>query len=345
MSPDRNQAFSKLSGMPLVSQRDQLSIENELMIHGDVDMKTGHIKYEGLVNVRGVVESNFYVRAQRLTAQGIMAAKIETTGDITVKGGIIGAKINTKGQVKAKFIKSAEIQANGNVYVEKEILDSTIVTRGECVIEQGRMMASDVSAAKGIIARSVGSDTSPECQLTIGTDTSSLENLLNYKRKLAKNKTEINELESPINSLKNLLQDIDEQIQDLNILISRVEDARPGAEKRLKLLRQTTKKKEIKLYEDKLLSMASKIGSAEDSKRLYQREWEDVHQQIENYDPKLLARIDALKEEIADLEEKIKNYNRKFAEIKANFPLSFMNLLHAVLLSVDPMHPWSFLKI
>jgi hypothetical protein len=321
LSPDRNQAYAKLSGLPVVSQREQLSIENELMIHGDVDMKTGHVKYEGLVNVRGVVESNFNVRAQRLTAQGIMAAKIETTGDIKVKGGIIGARINTKGQVHAKFVKGAEIHANGNVYVEKEILDSTIITRGECVIEFGRVMASDISASKGIVARSVGSDTSPECQLTIGTDTTSLDNLLNYKRKLAKNTRDINELESPINHLKKVLQEIDEQIQDLNILIDRIEDAKPGAEKRLKLLRQTTKRREIKLYEDKLLNMESKISSAKDSQRLYQKEWDDINQQINNYDPKILSKIDALKEENEELEVKIKKLQSEIRRNKGKFSI------------------------
>jgi len=321
LSPDRNQAYAKLSGMPVVSQRDQLSIENELMVHGDVDMKTGHIKYEGFVNVRGVVESNFYVRAQRLAAQGIMAAKIETTGDVKVKGGIIGATIHTKGQVHAKFVKGAEIHANGNVYVEKEILDTTIITRGECVIEHGRVMASDISAAKGIIAKSVGSDTSPESQLTIGTDTTSLDNLLNYKRKLAKNKQDLSELEAPLNHLKKLLQEIDEQIEDLNILIDRIEDAKPGAEKRLRLLRQTTKRREIKLYEDKLLNMESKISSARDSQRLYQREWEDVNQQINNYDPQILAKIDALKSENEDLDEKIKKLQSEIRRNKGKFSI------------------------
>jgi hypothetical protein len=321
LSSDRNQAHAKLSGLPVVSQRDQLSIENELMIHGDVDMKTGHIKYEGLVNVRGVVESHFYVRAQRLTAQGIMAAKVETTGDVKVKGGIIGATINTKGQVHAKFIKGANINANGNVYVEKEILDSTIISRGECVIDHGRVMASDISASRGIIAKSVGSDTSPECQLTIGTDTTSLDKLMNYKRKMTNNSRFLSEYESPINHLKKLLQEIDEQIEDLNILINRIEDAKPGAEKRLRLLRQTNKRREIKLYEDKLLNMESKISSAKDSQRLYQKEWDDVNQQIIDYDPKILAKIEGLKEENEDLAEKIKKLQSEIRRNKGKFSI------------------------
>jgi hypothetical protein len=321
LSSDRNQAHAKLSGLPVVSQRDQLSIENELMIHGDVDMKTGHIKYEGLVNVRGVVESHFYVRAQRLTAQGIMTAKIETTGDIKVKGGIIGATINTKGQVHAKFIKGANIHANGNVYAEKEILDSTIITRGECVIDRGRVMASDISASRGIIAKSVGSDTSPECQLTIGTDTTSLDKLMNYKRKLVKNNRDLSEYEAPLIHLKKLLQEIDEQIEDLNILIDRIEDAKPGAEKRLKLLRQTNKRRDIKLYEDKILNMESKISSAKDSQRLYQREWDDVNQQITDYDPQILGKIERLKEENVDIEEKIKNLQSEIRRNKGKFSI------------------------
>jgi hypothetical protein len=321
LSSDRNQAHAKLSGLPVVSQRDQLSIENELMIHGDVDMKTGHIKYEGLVNVRGVVESHFYVRAQRLTAQGIMAAKVETTGDVKVKGGIIGATINTKGQVHAKFIKGANINANGNVYVEKEILDSTIISRGECVIDHGRVMASDISASRSIIAKSVGSDTSPECQLTIGTDTTSLDKLMNYKRKMTNNSRFLSEYESPINHLKKLLQEIDEQIEDLNILINRIEDAKPGAEKRLRLLRQTNKRREIKLYEDKLLNMESKISSAKDSQRLYQKEWDDVNQQIIDYDPKILAKIEGLKEENEDLAEKIKKLQSEIRRNKGKFSI------------------------
>ena len=319
ISPDRNHAYAKLSGLPLLSNRGQLSIENELFIHGDVDMKTGHVKYEGLVTVRGVVESNFKVKAQRLTTQGIMAAKIETTGDVMVKGGIIGATIKTKGQVHAKFIKSADIQADGNVYAEKEILDSTIMTRGECVIERGRVMASDISAAKGIVARGVGSDTSPECQLTIGTDSTSLILMLEYKKELADRTKELNELEAPISILKKQLQDIDEQIQDLSVLIDRIEDAKPGAEKRLALLRQTTKKKEIKIFEDKLMNMDSKINSANESKKLFQKEWDSLQKQLIEYDPEKLSRIDALKEEIFDFEDKLKKLRSEIRRNKGKF--------------------------
>ena len=322
ISSDRNKAYAKLSGLPQLSSRGQLSIENELFIHGDVDMKTGHIKYEGLVSVRGVVESNFLVRAQRLTAQAIMAADIETSGDITVKGGIIGAKIRTNGQVHAKFIKSSNITVGGNIYVEKEILDSHITTRGECVIDRGRVMASDISAAKGIVAKSVGSDTSPECQLTIGTDSTTLITLLEYQRELSLHNKELNNLEEPIINLKKHLQDIDEQIQDLNVLIDRIEDAKPGAEKRLSLLRQTNKKRDIRMFEDKLLNMDSKINSANESKKLFQEEWDKLQKEINDYDPKKLARIDTIKEEIIELEDKIKKLRSEIRRNKGKFSVT-----------------------
>ncbi len=177
-SEDRLKIYAQKNGRPVVSSEGRFSVISELMIPGDVGLETGHVRFDGFVDVGGAIEAGFQVKAGRLTVREIHRGEVESEGDIVVNGGIIGGKVICRGNLKTRFIQSSQIEAAGDVIVEREIIDSKIETRGAVIAKPtGRILASRIVATKGVMAAQIGSASSKPCFLTVGID-AHLQNLI-----------------------------------------------------------------------------------------------------------------------------------------------------------------------
>jgi len=110
-----------------------LEIQEVFSIEGDVGRKTGNIKHEGDIIIRGDIDSEYNVEATKtiLVTGVIGACNVTSGGDLIVNGGISGRedkKINAKGGIKAKYIMNAVLEAGGNVASEVEIVKSRILS-------------------------------------------------------------------------------------------------------------------------------------------------------------------------------------------------------------------------
>ena len=170
LSEDKTKVFAKTDGQPKLSLGGRLSVISDLTVTGDVDLKSGHIDFDGNVKVTGTVQAGFRVKCANLTAKEIMGAEITATGDVTVTGGIIGAVVKAQGSIKAKYVKNASLSTFGDVTAEKEITDATIDTSGVCRVTRGKIINSEISAKQGIEAVDIGTDMSAPCRLTVGVD-------------------------------------------------------------------------------------------------------------------------------------------------------------------------------
>ncbi|MBA4368057.1 MAG: hypothetical protein C0403_10530 [Desulfobacterium sp.] len=204
---DGQKAFSKVDGQPEASSGGKISVISELKISGDVGYETGHIDFNGNVNVGGTVQSGFRIKAVNLTAGEILKAEIELTGDLKVTGGIIDAELNLQGSMKAKYLKDVTISAYGDVEVQKEIIDSNIETSGMCIVKSGKIISSEISAKKGILAYQIGTDLSSPCSLSVGVDS-------HLDKEVAKIQTKISALLQQKNELLATEQELaEEEIQ------------------------------------------------------------------------------------------------------------------------------------
>jgi uncharacterized protein (DUF342 family) len=171
VSEDRLKIYAQKKGRPTVSNEGSFGVINELIIPGDVGLGTGHIRFDGFVDVGGAVEAGFQVKAGRLTVKEIHRGEVESESDIVVSGGIIGGKVVCRGNLKTRFIQYSQVEAGGDVIVEGEIIDSKIETRGAVIAKPiGRILASRILAAKGVMAAQIGSASSKPCFLTVGID-------------------------------------------------------------------------------------------------------------------------------------------------------------------------------
>jgi hypothetical protein len=86
----------------------------------NVDISTGHIKFEGSVIIEGdVCEGMKVIASGDITVGGFVeSAQLESGGDITISGGIIGKKQEVEGVSVADIMMSVAITAKNNVFAK-----------------------------------------------------------------------------------------------------------------------------------------------------------------------------------------------------------------------------------
>ncbi|MBF0225173.1 MAG: DUF342 domain-containing protein [Desulfobacterales bacterium] len=170
LSNDELQIFATADGQPKALPGARFEVISEIHIMGDVGYETGHVIFEGCIDVKGSIQNGFQVKCASLKVQEILAADIDVSGDINVDGGILGTKIRCGGNINAKFINNAKILAYGNINVKKEIFECDIKISGLCSSPQGKIISSNVSAKKGIVSEDIGTEMSKPCKLRVGVE-------------------------------------------------------------------------------------------------------------------------------------------------------------------------------
>jgi hypothetical protein len=169
-SENGSEFFAKIDGRPVMTPDGKLSVLAQLKISGDVGLETGHIDFDGSVDVAGGIQKGFNVSCGSLTVREVIGAEVVATGDVNVLGGVIGATIWCTGNLKARYIHESRMEVSGNVVVEREILDSRIDSSGKCQVERGKILSSQITAKQGIEAFEIGSESARPSALAIGVD-------------------------------------------------------------------------------------------------------------------------------------------------------------------------------
>ncbi len=185
LSENGLKAYAAKHGSPAVTADGKILVNPEHVIRGNVDLNTGHVDFEGAVLVTGTIEDGFRVRCNSLAAGEITKAEIETQGNVTVSGGIIGARIHAQGALRARHVFGATIRTSGDIVVESSIVDCTIETSGACIVRSGKILSSNVIAKQGIEALQIGSEQSRACRLTFGVDSKLKEDLAVLGQRIA----------------------------------------------------------------------------------------------------------------------------------------------------------------
>lgn len=144
----------------------------------NVDISTGHIKFEGSVIIEGdVCEGMKVIASGDITVGGFVeSAQLESGGDITISGGIIGKKqevegvsvtdimmsvaITAKNNVFAKYCQYADISCK-NLRIENQLMHSIINVKESLWVgsenkANGKLIAGYIRAGTSVHAGTVG---------------------------------------------------------------------------------------------------------------------------------------------------------------------------------------------
>lgn len=300
---DGSKAFSEIAGRPEVLDDGTINVSDTLPIPGDVGVETGHIEFDGNIDVKGAVQEGYRVKGKTLRADEIHKADIEMEGDIVVTKGIIGGTILTDGSVKARHIRDATIDALGDVIVEREVYESHIETNSLFKIERGTIMGSSISAMKGLDAMDIGSAASDPCTIITGVDNRLEKQIMVYNMKIAEKEKEQQKLISLIKELKDKPEQIEEAIGELAQKQDQAMVKGRSLKETLKSLQKADDKKNIIKVLKIIKGLNSKLEQMQNTLDRLLKEQEQVEENIKKYN----AVIKKLEEEIQDLQDDIKS--------------------------------------
>ena len=267
VSEDGLKVTAMTGGRLVLAKDGQISVYPELRIDGDVGLETGHIRFSGHINVRGIIQEGFRVKGGRLTAMEINKAEVDIEGDIDIQGGIIGSKVKTNGNIKARYIEASTIRALGDISVRDEVLHGDIEINGLLSMSSpaGKIISSTISARKGMEAAIIGSDASRPCILIIGVDSQAKELIEHLGLEIENRKKEQEAARREIEKLKRESKNYDGQIAHL----AQVQDRGTLEQKSLKAqmeeLRQKDDLTHLSQVEWEYKNLELKIKAAEES--------------------------------------------------------------------------------
>lgn len=141
---------------------NRVVISNVYEVSGDADVGVGNIDFIGDVVVHGAVRNGVCITAGgTITIDGIVeAAQLSAKDDIIIRSGMLGgsrAKIETRGNVYAKFLEFSNVYAEGNIEAES-FLNCEIFCAGQLILKgkKGCIIGGTVHAIEGIDAAVIG---------------------------------------------------------------------------------------------------------------------------------------------------------------------------------------------
>lgn len=306
-SEDRLKFYAAKGGQPKISIDDTLSVLSTLEIDGDIGIETGHVEFDGHIEVRGTIEKGYRIRGESLRAQEILSEDVEVGGDVDVSGGVFGAKIESGGRIRANHVNKSRLIAVDDVVIRKELVDSKVDTSGKCLIDGGTILYSEVSAKMGIKSGDIGSAASNASTISVGMDIRLKNAVKQFKAQVEVNQEEE---ESLVQSMEELTQKSNQintelgevaQSQDSKMVARRKieerleEEKRPAtpeeAEQIAKLI------EEEKQYDQIVAKMMDRDEQTLEERSRQEARIEEIHTENEEMNQAIEEAVARLKEE------------------------------------------------
>lgn len=157
----------------VVYEHGTVSMDEVLEIGGDVDLESGNVDSVVDVHVKGTVRDLFSVKSKKSVSVcgAIEAAEVNAQDDILVRGGILGrerAAVTAGGEIVAKFCDQANLTAEGDIKITREIINSEVRAEGKLVAGHGVIIGSNIYAREGVEVGTLGSDACVPTTIMIG---------------------------------------------------------------------------------------------------------------------------------------------------------------------------------
>ncbi len=181
-------------------------------VASDVDNSTGNLSYAGSVTIKGNVTSGFSVTANgNIEIEGIVEdAFIEATGQVIIKGGIVGkgkGVIKSGENVIVKYIESAKVIAKG--YIETDIILNSDVSAGIDVRVAGKkgiINGGVVRAGRYVDANGIGTSMGSPTTIMVGIDPKKREEMSRLTQELVDKSEELEKIKVTVTNFSSRIK-------------------------------------------------------------------------------------------------------------------------------------------
>ena len=251
LSEDETNIYADVDGHPHLDPMGEISVSPELSIEGDIDYNTGNVDFNGHIVVSGRVREGFSVKGVSLTAREVEGASLELSGDLCVSDGITDTTVASVGNIFAKFINNSTANAFGDIVVQKEIIDSTLLLSGTCRNPGGTVMGSEICARNGVESGRIGTPTAKTSTIRTGVD----DHIKLWQDKLEK---ALDQSMTRMQDIKENIEAIEDQDQEVYALIAQKSREQTAINKEIEALKNSR---------DALNTAADKLGALEQKYR------------------------------------------------------------------------------
>jgi len=264
LSEDGYKILTAVKGFPKYTLSGHVYVHQSYTTEGDVDYQTGHINYDGNVIITGRIKSGFKVKGNDISAIELDGGILNADGDVKISGGVNEGKIYARGNVYAKFIHKSEVVCMGDVIVEKEIVEADIECSGRCVMEHGKLIASNVIAKMGVQAKQIGTEMSAPSIIKVAHDPFTEKELENNKVQLDAFKEKIDHQNEKAEEFKEENLALQKQITELAHVQDRSQLEEKEINSKLASLENNTKNTAaISEFQEKIKKLQSHAQEAE----------------------------------------------------------------------------------
>ncbi|MFO7577263.1 MAG: FapA family protein [Pelovirga sp.] len=171
VSEDGREARATRTGR-VIYDNNILCVTEEFIVDGDVDLKIGHITFNGFVYIKGDVLDDFNITATRgIEVLGTVGAcQLSCDGPVTIATmtGKGSGKIICHGTLRARYLNQVTVECHGDVYVSREIRNCQVKTTGSLRAGSAQITGGEAIAMDGIEAKTCGARSGLKTHLTAG---------------------------------------------------------------------------------------------------------------------------------------------------------------------------------
>jgi uncharacterized protein (DUF342 family) len=190
INDDGTQAIAELAGRTIF-ENNILSIAEEFVVNGNVDLSIGHISFNGFVDIKGDVLDDFNITATKgINITGAVGlCQINSGGPVTIgtMAGMGTGKIICKGNLQVRYLNQVTVECRGDVNISHELRNSVIKATGSINIPKGTATGGELIALEGVEAKILGARAGAKTSVTSGVyfpETERLQYLRNQLKNL-----------------------------------------------------------------------------------------------------------------------------------------------------------------
>lgn len=169
-----NLLVASTDGVLDISEDRKINVEERLIVSGDVDMNTGHVRFPGIIEITGNIKPGFEVEANKdvFVHGNIEDSLIIAGGNVRVDNGILGkehCKVIAKGDVHSRFVQNAEILSDKSIYIQESMVQGICFAREHIKVD-GRIVGGELYGLLGIESVIAGAASGTKTILVAGKD-------------------------------------------------------------------------------------------------------------------------------------------------------------------------------
>lgn len=173
---ENGQFFATVDGIPTI-ESSAISLSKVFVHQGDVNLRSGNIRFDGNVEITGSIDSGATVDVSGNLVVGgtIRDAFVKVGGDLEARMGIVtgeGGRVHVRNQVVADFVENSNLVCGGDLRIKKVLLNSRVVVGGALhANENGGIVAGGlISCRQFLRTGKLGFPKGATTQVNVGVD-------------------------------------------------------------------------------------------------------------------------------------------------------------------------------